>query len=265
MNFSGYLLVSDMDATLLRSDHSVSEENRKAIEYFISNGGKFTVATGRMMRAVKAYFTQLKINAPAILHNGAQIYDFAKEKVIFEKFIEEERKPIIRRVYKDNPEFGIEVYSNDRIYVYRTCSETECFKGRGYDVKYGIPDEVWDEPWIKYLIIGEKEFLDSFEPIYRRDYDHGYAVRSGNKYLDIVSGGVSKGIALKRLAKKINANKVIAVGDNMNDISMLNAADIAFAVENAEDEVKKKADYVTPDNNSNAIAYIIKKLEELGE
>ena len=66
--FSGKLLVSDMDATLLNSDHMVSKGNREAIEYFISEGGKFTVATGRMVPAVRAYFSQMRINAPALLH-----------------------------------------------------------------------------------------------------------------------------------------------------------------------------------------------------
>lgn len=265
MDFNGYLLVSDMDATLLCNNHKISEENRKAVDYFTSNGGKFTVATGRMMKAVRAYLPRININAPAILHNGAQIYDFEAEKVIFEKFIEEERKAAIKCAYENMPELGLEVYSNETIYVYRACSETERFKTRKYDVVYDMPDNVWNEPWIKFLLIGDKKLLDYYEPIYRRDYDQGYAVRSGKKYLDIVSGGVSKGIALAKLAKTIKSKRVIAVGDNMNDISMLEAADISFAVENAEDEVKAKADFTAPDNNSSAIAYIINMLENIGE
>ena len=63
--FSDYLLVSDMDATLLDDNHTISEENRQAIDYFIKNGGRFTVATGRMVEAVRAYMPNLHINAPA--------------------------------------------------------------------------------------------------------------------------------------------------------------------------------------------------------
>ena len=66
--FSDYLLVSDMDATLLDDNHTISEENRQAIDYFIKNGGRFTVATGRMVEAVRAYMPNLHINAPAVLH-----------------------------------------------------------------------------------------------------------------------------------------------------------------------------------------------------
>ena len=67
--FSDYLLVSDMDATLLNDDHIISEENRQAIDYFIKNGGRFTVATGRMVEAVRAYMPNLHINAPAVLQD----------------------------------------------------------------------------------------------------------------------------------------------------------------------------------------------------
>ena len=77
--FSDYLLVSDMDATLLDDNHTISEENRQAIDYFIKNGGRFTVATGRMVEAVRAYMPNLHINAPAVLHNGAKIYDYEKD------------------------------------------------------------------------------------------------------------------------------------------------------------------------------------------
>lgn len=266
MKFDGYLFVSDMDATLLKNNHKVSEKNREAVEYFTSNGGLFTVATGRIAAAAAPYLEQININAPAILHNGAQIYDLSLKKTLFERTIEEERKDAIRRVYEKIPELGLEVYtSGGNVYVYRECSETKRFKARNIDVIYGMTDEAWKEKWLKVLLIGEKKLLNRYEPIYRRDYDSGYSVRSGAKYLDVVSSEASKGRALSTLAGIVGAKRVIAVGDNMNDISMLEAADVSFAVDNAEKEVKAAADFAAPDNNSDAIAYIIEKISEIGD
>lgn len=261
--FSGYLLVSDMDATLLCDDHSISEKNRQAIEYFIENGGRFTVATGRMVEAVRAYLPKFSINAPAVLHNGAKIYDYDMDKPLFEKFIEEERKQAIKRVYEDFPDVGLEVYSNEIVYVYRKCEETKRFLTRDYEVVYEMPKEVWTKPWIKVLLIGEKPLIDKYEPIYRAEYDSGYAVRSGDKYLDVVANGVSKGKGLLETAKLMNIgrSKIIAVGDNMNDISMLEAAGISYAVENGSDSVKNAADHIAPSNNNDAIAYIIEHIK----
>lgn len=260
--YDGIMLVSDMDATLLNDDHRVSDKNREAIEYFMDEGGMFTVATGRMVQAVREYFKQMSINAPAILHNGAKIYDFVKDKSVFERFIENDRKESIRRVYNDMPDVGLEVYSNEKVYVYRPCSETERFKTKPYDVCYTLPENVWDEPWIKVLLIGERELLDRYEPIYRAHYDSGNCVRSGSMYLDVVANGVSKGLALEKLADiyGLNRDNVYAVGDNMNDIDMIKRAGVSCAVSNAEDEVIAAADIVVPSCNDDAIAYIIKNV-----
>ncbi|MGN0162073.1 MAG: Cof-type HAD-IIB family hydrolase [Candidatus Ornithomonoglobus sp.] len=260
--FDGKLLVSDMDATLLDSEHMVSKANREAIEYFISEGGKFTVASGRMVPAVRAYFDQMTINAPAILHNGAKLYDYDSEAVVFEKFIEEERKQAIKRVHDTRPEFGLEIYSNELVYIYQRCFETDRFLTKPYKVYYEMPDEVWNAPWVKALIIGHREQLDEFEPIYRSSYDSGYSVRSGDNYLDIVATGVSKGKGLIRLAQilQISPEDIYAVGDNMNDIDMLKAAGQSYAVENAEQAVKDTADEVVPSCDDDPIAYIIQKI-----
>ncbi|MDO5397580.1 MAG: Cof-type HAD-IIB family hydrolase [bacterium] len=257
--FNGKLLVSDMDATLLNSKKMVSSANRAAIEYFISEGGHFTVASGRMVPAVSAYFNQMTINAPAILHNGAKLYDYDTNKVVCERYIEEERKAAIKRVYDTHPELGLEVYADELVYVYRECFETERFKTRSYKVIYELPDRIWERKWTKVLIIGHKNQLDEFEPIYRRDYDKGYSVRSGDHFLDIVATGASKGNGLADLADmlKIDMKNVYAVGDNMNDIDMLQAAGHSFAVANAEQKVKDISDKVIPSCDDDPIAYII--------
>ena len=259
--FTGKLLVSDMDATLLDSSGRISEANKRAIDHFISEGGFFTVASGRIVDAVRAYFDQMTINAPAILHNGAKLYDYTKEQAVFERFIENERKAAFRRVHDDHPELGIEIYSYEIAYVYRSCFLTERFKTKPYRVVYEMPDEIWQSQWTKALIIGKREELDMFEPIYRRDYDSGYSVRSGDNFLDIVATGSSKGEGLAELASMLGVSETYAVGDNMNDMEMLNIATHSFAVANAEPSVKAAADEIVPSCDGNPIEYIVRGIE----
>lgn len=261
--YDGWLIVSDMDATLLTDDHNICDRNAKAIDEFINEGGRFSIATGRVMPAVKMYLDKIRINAPAVLHNGAKIYDFREEKCLFCKPIEEYRKPILKRVHDELPFIGLEVYTADEeTYVYQHCKETARFKLRGYDVCYELPEHIWNVPWIKWLLVGDKEVLDKYEPIYRREYDSGFCVRSGDKYLDIVSGGVSKGKGVLYLAELygIQPEKIITVGDNMNDIDMIETAGIGVAVSNAEDKVKEAADIQVCSNNEGAIADILEKI-----
>ncbi len=264
--FEGYILASDMDGTLINSNKEVSKENRKAIKYFVDNGGLFTLATGRMVQAVRGFVDDLSIECPVMLHNGAKIYDFRNGQVIKEHFIEEERKKAIKRFYENNPHIGIEIFANEIAYVYRRCEFTKRYDShKDYKVVYGLPDEVWNEKWVKVLLIGEKEELDAAEKDFKENYDKGNnSFRSGTNYLDIVANGISKGRSLEELvnALKFNPEKVLAVGDNMNDVEMIEYANYGFCVENGLSIVKEKADFIAPSNDEDAIAYIIKWLEK---
>ena len=86
--FEGVMLISDMDGTLLNKDGNISEKNIEAIREFVSLGGRFTVATGRMKKGVEKFLDRLPINAPAIIFNGSSIYDFSKEEEIYAKTLE---------------------------------------------------------------------------------------------------------------------------------------------------------------------------------
>ncbi|MBE6046924.1 MAG: HAD family phosphatase [Clostridium sp.] len=264
--FSGYILATDMDGTLINSNREISKENREAIKYFIENGGLFTLATGRMVQAVRDFAEDLNVNCPIMLHNGAKIYDFKEGKVIKEHYIEEERKEAIKRFYKDNPNIGIEIFSDEIAYVYRKCKFTKRYdRHKDYKVIYELPDEIWKKPWIKVLIIGEKDELDAAEIDFRENYDKGNnSFRSGTNYLDVVANGISKGKSLEELVTALNLDKekVIAVGDNMNDIEMIEYAKFGFCVENGLDIVKKKANYIATSNDDDAIAYIINKMKQ---
>ena len=81
--FKDILICTDLDGTLLRSDRSLARENVEAIEYFKSEGGRFTFITGRMYFFVKEMYDMVKPNAPVGTINGGALYDFEKEKYTF--------------------------------------------------------------------------------------------------------------------------------------------------------------------------------------
>lgn len=261
--FEGYILVSDMDGTLIGSDRKVSDKNLEAIKYFTDRGGMFTVATGRMLQSVEEFISELHIKCPTMLHNGAKIFDFRNRETYVEHFIEEERKEAIRKAYEMMPNIGIEIFANEVVYVYRSCNLTERYKRHNFNVVYEMPDNIWKEKWTKVLLIGEKEELDEAEKLYKNKLDNGNAFRSGACYFDIVANNISKGRALKELVEtlSIDPTKVIAVGDNMNDIEMIKEAEYGFCVENGLDVVKEAASYIAPSNDEDAIAYIVSWLE----
>lgn len=262
--FDGYMLVTDMDGTILNSDRLVSDKDKEAIRYFKDNAGVFTVATGRNLFAVESYLNQLQINAPAIIDNGAKIYDFDTNETLYEKFLEPWRKEAIKRFHEDYPDIGIEIYVDDRAYIYQKSAWSDRFKKKGYPYEFGVPDDVWEKPWIKVLIIDNKDKIDFCMPIYKT-YDSGYTARSGTHLFDIVPSEASKGKATLKLAEMlgIKNDKIITVGDNMNDLPMIECVKFGFSVDNAYDKIKEASAYHAPSNNDNPISFIIQKMEEM--
>ncbi|MEN8078881.1 HAD family hydrolase [Clostridioides difficile] len=262
--FDGYLLVSDMDGTLLNSKGKLSEENKRAIEYFVDNGGEFTLATGRMLPSIKRHIHKMKVTLPVIMYNGTKVYDFKNDQVVWETFLEEERKEIVKVVNEINKNVGIEIYSDETVYIYQSCSRTERFSKLGYDVIYNVDDSIWNKKWTKVLIVGEKEEVDCVEEYLKDSYEDNYIVRSSEVYLEVIPKNISKGQALKELMthKNMEGFTVISVGDNMNDVELLEEAHYGFCIKNGSEELKKKSKYIAPSNDENPIEFIVKWIEE---
>ncbi len=262
MRYEGYTIVSDMDGTLLNSAGKLSKENKKAIETFVNEGGNFTVATGRMLPSVKRHIEDLKATIPVILYNGSKIYDFSTGEVLFEAFIEDYRKAVVKEIAKDNPSFGIEIYAEEGVYIYQRCFLTERFSKLGYEVYYEVTDEIFNKKWTKVLIIADEEALDSLESSYGECYEKGAIIRTGECYLEIVPNNISKGSALRYLCNRLNINKekLITIGDNMNDLELLTVGKVGYCVENGAARLKNVAKKLAPSNNEHVMEFLLKEI-----
>lgn len=263
--FEGYLLVTDMDGTLLDHKGKISKKNHEAILSFMEQGGLFTVATGRMTPSARNVIQHLNLNFPAILYNGCKIYDYATNHTLHHAYLEEERKKVIALLKEKEPYLGIEIYIDENVYIYKSCKYSYRFSRKGYDVFYQIKPEVWKRNWTKVLLIGEQEEIDRLEEVFYEQYDQGCVIRSGARYLEIVPENSTKGAALEYLINRydIDPSKVVAVGDNMNDIDLLQKAAYGFCVANGADRLRKSAKYFAPSHHEDAISYVIKWIENM--
>lgn len=263
--FNGYILVSDMDGTLLNDKRIISDEDRKSIQYFMDNGGLFTIATGRMLPAASRFARELNLSLPIILYNGSKVYDYSNEEVIKEYFLEEERKDVINKILNTRNDVGIEVYSEENIYIFKDCTYAKRFTGKGYNVIYDIDEDVWKKRWTKILVVGDKNVLDEMEEEFKEKYDSEIPIRSGDNFLEVVPRYTSKGHALKDLINNYNLNdlKIVTVGDNMNDKELIEEAHYGFVVDNGNEKLKDRTNYIAPSNNENPITYIVKFIEKI--
>jgi len=269
--FKDILLVCDMDGTLLDSNKQISRENREALEYFVEKGGRFTIATGRMELGIVQYMPQLPINAPAILYNGSLIYDFQKKETLWCRLLSSDVRSVLIHLMERFPQMGVEVFYGGQMYLLKENDKTDMHRKRAnFSPRRASIEEIPDG-WNKAILAWEHEKLKEVEKyILENVIDAAspfYTVFSEPVFLEILSKEASKGIALKELIRilGISHSKVIAVGDNLNDIDMINAADIGIAVDNAHEELKKVADYCFPHNDNHAISKIVEWLDKKSE
>jgi Cof subfamily protein (haloacid dehalogenase superfamily) len=255
------LIVSDLDGTLLDSERKISLRTKDLIHEFASRGGIFTFATGRMEASVEKYLDCLDISNPVIIYNGAKIVDVKKRLVLYEDLLEYSLAKTALMI-ASGYEWDILLYINKNIYVSKmtkVIEENMIKDGVCCEVVGNLHEFLQCSP-TKILIIGDPlHFIPYVEKVISAAKKTVNYVISEYNYLEILPVNSSKGNALKKLAETLDIplDQTIAVGDNLNDISMIKAAGLGVAVENAHEEVKKNADYITRSNNEDGVAEVI--------
>ena len=263
----GILICTDLDGTLLNSERKISRENRDAIEYFKSEGGSFTFITGRMPLAARPLFEMVRPNVPYGCFNGGGIYDGYKQEYVWVSLLPECSLDIIAFIEKNLPDIGVQINTRENVYFSRHNAATGYFIKitgiRGIDKHFSLINE----PFAKVIfssmendrILAVAELLKT-HPF----YDKFDFIRSEYTLYELLPKGNSKGNVMTRLTEHLglDMNKTIAVGDYDNDISMLRAAKLSFAVANACDAAKQAADRITVSNDEHAIAKIIDELDK---
>lgn len=266
------LIVSDMDGTLLNSAGKISEETEKVLKELMAKGIHVAVATGRIFTSARVYAKYLGITTPIIACNGAIVRNLRDGTTIYENhIIREDCMKILDICKKHNLYFHF--YTNDIFYTQsmefasikysewnKTLKEDEQIDIRVVEDPYAVVQNS-DEEFYKFVFINEdRELLEKV----RKEIEVIPTLecsKSWHNNLEIMNRGVSKGIAVERLAKSLGVNpeEVICFGDNENDISMIQYAGLGVAMGNAEDHVKNHAKYVTDSNDQDGVAKALKK------
>ncbi len=244
--YNGILLCSDLDGTLSNSDGTISDENLEAIDYFCRNGGHFTLCTGRNPRfARRLKENGLNINAPLVALNGAMIYSFENEEILYENPIDKNQLFDVKTFIADNKK-------------YINITAFHSFES------YSDFSEIGDKKLYKMVFVSDSPessatLRRNFEKIGNGRY---FVTNSWNTGMEILDKNSTKGECLKIIKKLVpfEVTKTVCVGDYENDISMLKEADLAYAAGNALQSVKEIADRVTVTHDESALAKIISEL-----
>ncbi len=261
------LIISDFDGTLANDNHEISAAVRSAISAYVESGGVFAVITGRMTSSILPQVRSLGLKGLVAGYQGTVIADIESGKLLRCSGLS----------YSEAIEICTEVNKiGGKCNLY--CDETLYSERAEDDELLKLYVEVTKAKTVS-LKTSAIEFLNEKKPFCQKitalvmpeDRDSVYKTLSeklGDKY-DITYSAVvlveispkddNKGEALKFIAEKYNIpiERTVAVGDSLNDLPMIKVAGVGIATANAEEILKKAADYTTVSNNDGAVAAVI--------
>lgn len=256
-----------MDGTLQNKEGKISIEDRLAISAARKKGVIVSLCTGRVLAACKDILEDLELDGCHIFFDGALVWDSTHNTRIYSK-------PITPKIVQKACELAerlhvhLDLFSAEHYFVTDLDWRSDLRRNR-----FGILAETTDfgSIWQREEIIkggilirsaidieNAKIFADSL----KEDLTLSWSTMPGYPdyhFINVISNGVSKGIALQALAGHYDLNKdnIIAVGDGTNDLSLLEAAGLAVAMQNSPLELLSLADYLTADVDHNGVAQVI--------
>ena len=263
------LLVVDVDGTLLGRDGSISGKDREALAKARDLGTMVSLSTGRVPRACLNIIKQLSLDGLHIFFDGALVSNPNQSEEVY-------IQPLNKLIVKEAVEFArsndiyLELYSATRYFVEQETWGTDIHR-QFFDLEPIVTDftELTNrERLIKAeLVTSSPEEVAKARSFYLQFNGrlHFSWVKTpaypGIDFINVVDLGVSKGKALAALASHlgISMTEVMAIGDGTNDIPLLSSAGLAIAMDNAPDEVKAIAHYITLDVDHSGLAAAINR------
>lgn len=265
--FKGVLLATDYDETLYGAQLGISPENRAAISYFIKEGGYFTVSTGRSLRnfSIQMEREALPLNAPVILSNGANIYDFSKGAMLCEYLMREEVAENLAQVCARFPSLGFEAYCREQVYVHNPNAVTQRHLTRAGLLGIESPILEMPSPWTKAILQQEDHALLLEVQNYMRLHwpEHYEVIFSNAVLLELTAKGCHKGTAVLWLAEYLGVRRkhIYCIGNGQNDIPMLDISAEPFAPANCTPAIRERGATILTSCDESCIARLIETLD----
>jgi HAD superfamily hydrolase (TIGR01484 family) len=279
------LLALDLDGTLLNSRGEITEKNLAAIQRAEEKGVLVTIATGRRFRDALPVARQINLNAPLICHNGALLKFYDTLETVAVSLL---AKETVREILRVGKKFGGDaLLSADPIgkgvLLYDTVSDANVplqkyiawgKRLHGAEAEEAVHhvenlETVCDAVQTVHVSFsGTLAPMAELEMILRDELSDSATVlttvypRLDFTLIDILPPDASKGIGVEKLAliNNLSAENVMAIGDNFNDLEMLEYAGTAVVMGNASPELLERADFSsTLSNDENGVALAIEK------
>lgn len=263
------MVVSDFDGTLLTGSHEIPDRVKEAIDEYVASGGIFAVCTGRMLASILPRVRELGLKGLVVAYQGTVIAEIESGRLLKCGGMSAEDAAVVCRALEDEGAY-VNVYSDEKLY---TDIAPDNIYLKEYERITGVKSVYVPAP-ISEFVLKRKLFCRKitslvarskrdtlYEKLCEKLSDRFDVTYSADVLVEISPYGDDKGAALEFLAAHFGVplTETVAIGDNLNDLSMIKAAGKGVAVGNASPLLKEAADVVTVTNDEGAVAEIIEK------
>lgn len=262
------LIVTDFDGTLARSDGTVSKKTKAAIRRYVADGGRFAISTGRMPAAIISRAKELGLVGAVCCVQGSVIVDIQSEKILLEGRIPNDVAVTICEAMQAR---GLHIHVYDLWQYYSNMDDEYLayYEGVVKDKAVLVTDRPISQ-FVKESGMCPFKILAMVDPqenerirldLEKENFVGCDVTRSSTLLVEVGNAAFSKGTSVQFLAKQygVDMQKTIAIGDQINDLSMIQTAALGFAVKNADETLKAHAITLDKTNDEDAVASVIER------
>lgn len=268
-DYSDWLIVSDIDGTLNNKARRTPKVNTEAIDRFVHElNGNFTLGSARSVQSLEPHYKNLpNVTTPAIVLNGAGIYDFSEEEMVWYNPIPDSGVEVVKKCMAKFRFLEIGIFTDDMIYLVRPVvgSPVMMWLDKLTHKRVKTVDDVPKGKWGKVIF-----FCLPWQKKKVRDYacsvskaDLGYIDTSVASF-DMVNKTTHKGTAVLALAKLLGIPEehIGAIGDYYNDLDMLKTVKHPACCKQAPEDIHKVCEFHACHCNDGAVADFLKYIEQ---
>lgn len=264
--FENWLVVSDIDGTLNNKIRKLPRRNYNAIKEFTERGGNFTLASGRLQSSLERNYNRITPNQPAIVLNGAGIFDFDKREMIWRSTIGEKGREFVKYISEEFDEIfksvDIGVYFDDYVYIVRNgllSNVTMLGDKAKYEIVKSV-DDVPKEGWMKVIFWSNPFTIEKLRKVIStlENPDANFML-SSILTLEMLQKDTHKGVGIMKLADMLGIEKshVAAIGDYYNDWDMLQTVGLPACAGQAPSSIHKICKFEACHCNKGCVADLL--------
>lgn len=266
------LLVLDLDGTIVGLSNQIQPAVKQSIQAAQAKGVQVAIATGRMFCSAVRFHQEIGSTLPLLSYQGALIKHPATQQIYRHwtvprtaalHLVDHFQQPKLRE------QLSVHLYVNDRLYVRELTSESIAYSQRSNVELHPVGDlsefiRQADEPTKVLALSDEPQIIDDLLTNLRQQYTPAelYFTKSIATFFEATHPAVNKGTAVKYLAEELlqlQPENVMTIGDNFNDLEMIQYAGIGVAMADAPEAVKASADWVTPSVEAEGITAAVEQ------